>query len=65
MFAGYTARTSIFDVSPELENEQCILALYYAYTSVLSVITFDRLGRCFNFVYIYACIAFSALPSVL
>jgi len=28
--------------------------IYYAYTSVQSVITFDRLGRCFRFVYIYA-----------
>jgi len=26
----------------------------YAYTSVQSVITFDGLGRCFRFVYIYA-----------
>jgi len=30
--------------------------IYYAYTSVQSVITFDRLGRCFRFVYIYVCI---------
>jgi len=31
--------------------------IYYAYTSVQSVITYDRLGSCFRFVYIYACIA--------
>ena len=30
--------------------------IYYAYTSVQSVITSDRLGRCIRFVYIYACI---------
>jgi len=30
--------------------------IYYAYTSVQSVVTFDRLGRCFRFVYICACI---------
>jgi len=29
--------------------------IYYAYTSAQSVITFDRLGRCYRFVYIYAC----------
>jgi len=31
--------------------------IYYEYTSVQSVITSDRLGRCYRFVYIYACIA--------
>jgi len=31
--------------------------IYYAYASVQSVITYDRLGRCFRFVYINACIA--------
>ena len=34
---------------------------YYAYISVQSVITFDRLGRCFLFVYIYAIAVFSVL----
>ena len=30
--------------------------IYYAYTSAQSVITFDRLGSFFRFVYIHACI---------
>jgi len=30
--------------------------IYYAYTSVQSVITFDKLGRYFVFVYSYACL---------
>jgi len=37
--------------------------LYYAYTSVQVSFTHDRLGRCFRFVYIFACIAvFLLLP---
>jgi len=30
--------------------------IYHAHTSLESVITYDGLGRCFRFVYIYACI---------
>jgi len=35
--------------------------MYYAYTSVQSVTTSDGLGRCFRFVYIYACILLFSL----
>jgi len=35
--------------------------MYYAYTSVQSVTTFDGIGRCFRFVYIYACILLFSL----
>ena len=31
--------------------------IYYAYTSVQSVITYDKLVCCFRSVYVYACIA--------
>ena len=34
--------------------------IYYAYTSVQSVITYDRLGSCFRFVYI--AVFFELLP---
>ena len=40
-------------VSTSLVNNYII---YHAHTSLESVITYDGLGRCFRFVYIYACI---------
>ena len=44
-------RTTVSCYSSVNKDEYMI---YYAYTSVQSVITSDRLGRCFRFVYIYA-----------